>query len=57
MEFSYFSYKDCNSMFLCYRQSDLDYTEHLHALEREIKTLVEYKVNNVDYVNQLLIRA
>ncbi|XP_021939673.1 uncharacterized protein LOC110839601 isoform X3 [Zootermopsis nevadensis] len=40
-----------------YRQPDLEYTEHLHAILKDIQALAEYKVNNMDYMNQLLIRA
>jgi hypothetical protein len=39
---------------LFYRQSDVEYTEHLHALERDIRTLEEYKIHNMDHLNQLL---
>lgn len=39
---------------LFYRQSDVEYTEHLHALERIIRNLEEYKIQNMDYLNQLL---
>jgi hypothetical protein len=40
--------------FLLYRPSDVEYTEHLLELERNIRDLEEYKIQNMDYLNQLL---
>jgi hypothetical protein len=39
-----------------YRQTNLEYTEHLRALDRGIRTLEEYKTSNMDYMNHLLRR-
>jgi len=39
-----------------YRQTDLDYSEHLQKLDRGIRMLEEYKTSNMDYVNHLLRR-
>jgi hypothetical protein len=32
----------------------VEYAEHLHEIERNIRDLEEYKIQNMDYLNQLL---